>query len=306
MFICPSCKSDLEQQLDGDIVRYFCAQCKVYYNSVNDLPIFIRDKDVVEYIISNRPKLPKKQKLLLYSNLFSLSLNIKSDKNFQTFFSAIPQNKKSYVLNVGCGNQKTHLDKFVKNKNIKIINSDINPSADVDVFCDAHYLPFENGFFDGVIITAVIEHLIRPEEAIREIYRVLKPKGIVYSEVPFLQQVHEGAYDFSRYTLNGHYRLFEYFAKIDSGLIAGPATSLSWSIQYFFLSFFKSKTIQFLIKILTRILFFWIKYFDLILIKKHNAVDSASCTYFIGRKVIDKISDNTIIKGYDEFQRADN
>jgi hypothetical protein len=41
-----------------------------------------------------------------------------------------------------------------------------------------------------------------------EIHRLLKSGGFVYSEIPFMQQVHEGAYDFTRYTLVGHRALF--------------------------------------------------------------------------------------------------
>ena len=47
-----------------------------------------------------------------------------------------------------------------------------------------------------------------------------------------------------------------------------------------------------------------LKHYDLIWIEKQNAVDSASCTYYFGRKVTDKISDDMIIKGYDEFRKA--
>ena len=35
--------------------------------------------------------------------------------------------------------------------------------------------------------------------------------GIVYAETPFMQQVHEGAYDFTRYTVLGHRYLFKKF-----------------------------------------------------------------------------------------------
>lgn len=43
---------------------------------------------------------------------------------------------------------------------------------------DAETLPFADGAFDVVIMSEVIEHLLRPERAVWEISRVLKPGGV--------------------------------------------------------------------------------------------------------------------------------
>ncbi len=44
--------------------------------------------------------------------------------------------------------------------------------------CDAEALPFADATFDVVILSEVIEHLMRPERAVWEIARVLKPGGV--------------------------------------------------------------------------------------------------------------------------------
>lgn len=66
--------------------------------------------------------------------------------------------------------------------------------------------------------------------------RVLKPHGMLYAETPFMQQVHERAYDFTRFTANGHRWLFRRFEQIDAGVNrgsgAGPA--LAWSVRYLY------------------------------------------------------------------------
>jgi len=59
-----------------------------------------------------------------------------------------------------------------------------------------------------VVTTAMIEHVLYPEEVGAEICRILKVGGLLYSELPFIQPVHEGAYDFTKYTLFGHRHLF--------------------------------------------------------------------------------------------------
>ena len=86
---------------------------------------------------------------------------------------------------------------------------------------DAHKLPFEDGVFDGVWVQAVLEHVLEPATIVDEIYRVLRRGGLVYAETPFMQQVHERAYDFSRFTQSGHRWLFKRFSEINAGPIGG-------------------------------------------------------------------------------------
>ena len=47
--------------------------------------------------------------------------------------------------------------------------------------------------------------------------------GVVYAETPFLQAVHEGPWDFTRFTESGHRWLFRAFERLDSGVVAWGA-----------------------------------------------------------------------------------
>jgi len=53
-------------------------------------------------------------------------------------------------------------------------------------FCvgKAESLPFKNEFFDLVVSSAVLEHVGDIEGAVREMFRVLKPGGKIYHEIP--------------------------------------------------------------------------------------------------------------------------
>jgi SAM-dependent methyltransferase len=73
----------------------------------------------------------------------------------------------------------------------------------VDVFCDAHILPFGNDAADSILLTEVLEHLADPRRALREAFRVLKNGGALLVTTPFLYQAHQRPFDFFRFTYDG-------------------------------------------------------------------------------------------------------
>jgi hypothetical protein len=127
---------------------------------------------------------------------------------------------------------------------------------------------------------------------------VLKKRGLVYAETPFMQQVHMGRYDFTRFTHSGHRRLFRRFGEIASGPVGGPGMALAWSYQYFLLSFTTSRPLRGLIRAFSSVTSFFLTYFDYYLIDKTAAVDAASGCYFMGRKEGQMLSDRDLIRYY--------
>ena len=204
------------------------------------------------------------------------------------------------MLVVGGGRQRAWLDPLLGDEDVhhRVIYSDIDSGADVDLFCDGHDLPFHDGVVDAVVTTAVLEHVLYPERVANEITRVLRPGGLLYSELPFMQQVHEGAYDFTRYTLSGHRRLFNSFEEIDSGMVAGPATALVWAIENLALAFVRGSRSRKLTKGMVRVCFGGFKYLDHLLVRRPEAMDGASCTYFFGLRTSSRLSDGEIIRRY--------
>jgi ubiquinone/menaquinone biosynthesis C-methylase UbiE len=166
------------------------------------------------------------------------------------------------------------------------------------VICDAHDIPFADGTFDGVIAQATLEHVVDPYRCVEEIVRVLKPRGLVYAETPFMQQVHMGAYDFTRFTHSGHRRLFRHFSEIASGPICGPGTALAWSYLYFLLSFVQSRVLRGLVRAFASLTAFHLKYADHYLMHEKGAIDSSSGFYFIGRKGKEVLSDRDLVRYY--------
>ena len=282
-----------------------CKYCAATFPLQQGRPVLIRhDNELfpISRYFEPPSKAQKRQSLFnkLAQYVPSPSINLHHDHNVQKFTEALANFTPAYVLIIGAGRQKSHLESFLADyKHIQLVYSDIDTSASVDLFCDAHELPFVDQVFHGVIATAVLEHVLYPERVVTEIYRVLVDGGLVYSEIPFMQQVHEGAYDFTRYTLSGHRRLFNQFQELSSGLIAGPATAMVWTIENFALCFAPNHMLQLLIKTGVRLLFFWLKYLDYLLKDIPQAMDSASATYFLGYKNPPlKTSDKAIIDRY--------
>lgn len=213
----------------------------------------------------------------------SRSLNLARERMFGTIAKDYGQSGR-VVLVVGCGNQEAQLKKHFLDDDTVFVFCDVDKGASADIFCDAHELPFKSGSFDGIITTAVMEHVIRPDQVAEEMHRVLKDDGFIYSEIPFLQGVHEGAYDFTRYTLSGHRRLYEKFAEIETGMVAGPGTNLNWQIVDFVRMLSQNARISSGLALIARTLFFWVKYADHIFKHNRKALDAASCTYFYGKR----------------------
>lgn len=227
----------------------------------------------------------------------SRSLNLARERMFERMAKEHGRAGKT-ILVIGCGNQEAQLENYFPEGDTTFVFCDVDKGASADVFCDAHELPFKSGSFDGLITTAVMEHVIRPDQVAQEVHRVLKEGGFVYSEIPFLQGVHEGAYDFTRFTMSGHRRLYEKFKEIDAGMVAGPGTNLVWQITDFAKALSQNTRISSGLTLAARSLFFWIKYTDHIFKNNPKALDAASCTYFYGERQDEACGPSDIIARY--------
>lgn len=121
----------------------------------------------------------------------------------QNFVSKI-ENKK--ILDFGCGDSR--YKKLISNSNnyigIDVVESGHpNYNKKHDLIWDKKKLPFENDFFDLILMTEVLEHLENVELTLKELHRVLKNNGAMLITVPFLWKEHEKPYDFQRYTSYG-------------------------------------------------------------------------------------------------------
>ena len=183
------------------------------------------------------------------------------------------------VLVVGGGSVGHGMRAIYEHPRIDVIGFDIYGSPQVQFVADAHKIPLVDNCCDAVVVQAVLEHVLEPSIVVSEIHRVLKEHGLVYAETPFLQHVHEGAYDFTRFTESGHRYLFRSFDRLSSGATSGAGTQLLWSIDYFARCLFRSR----LAGKAAKIALFWLQYFDRVIPSAYN-IDAACGVYFLGQK----------------------
>jgi len=69
-------------------------------------------------------------------------------------------------------------------------------NSHLDIVSDIASIPVEDGSFDNILCTEVLEHVPRPDEAIREFSRILKPGGKLIITAPFCSQTHFAPYHF--------------------------------------------------------------------------------------------------------------
>jgi uncharacterized protein YbaR (Trm112 family)/SAM-dependent methyltransferase len=304
LLCCPICR--LKLTYVGTELTCTNSECATHFPIVDGVPVLLNEKSsvfTIEDFFSRRNttfnlhgnKLRKSIRRLIPT----ISKNIKARENYTSLANLLlKQSASPRVLVIGGSILGQGMELIANKTFLELIVSDVSFGPYTMLICDAHDIPFEDKSFDGVIVQAVLEHVINPYRCVEEVYRVLKEQGIVYAETPLMQQVHMGRYDFTRFTHLGHRRLFRRFEEIDSGAVCGPGMALAWSYQYFLLSFTTSRILRVLIKVFSSLTSFHLKYFDHYLINKPGTLDAASAYYFMGRKVEHILPDQELIKLY--------
>ena len=125
-------------------------------------------------------------------------------------------------LNVGSGGRRFE---------VPTINLDLMAGHEVDVRGDVLRLPLKAESFDSIVCTGVLEHVADAPAAVQEIFRVLKPEGRVFFEIPFMQTYHAAPGDYYRWTPTGLQQVLQAFTLLEWHPVAGPASALAWCFQ---------------------------------------------------------------------------
>jgi ubiquinone/menaquinone biosynthesis C-methylase UbiE len=139
------------------------------------------------------------------------------------------------LVDIGCGS-KPWRDLFAPHVT-EHVGVDYLPEirgTKIDVVATAYEIPLPDGHADTLLMSAVLEHLERPADALREARRLLAPGGHAILTAPFIWPVHEAPRDFYRYSPFGLRHLLEEtaFEVVEVLPLAGAWTTFSLELSY--------------------------------------------------------------------------
>ncbi len=301
---CPECHAS---SLALDEAAAACGRCQARYPVLGGKPVLIPRDNALHTVVLEGMAEPRDDRFRAIAKraLPNPGVNLSRKPCLVRMLRTIARRPEPRLLVVGSGQQQRELAPLLAaHPEVTAVYCDVDTTALIDLFSDAHELPFVDGAFDAVVITGVLNSTLYPEQAVAEVRRVLREGGLVYSELAFVQHVAFGAYDFRRYTLTGHRHLFRRFREVHAGITAGPATVLYWTLENIALCLSVGERSQQAIKGLLRLTLSWIKHLDHLLVAAPSAVDGAATTYLVGR--VDEAyeaPDEEIIAAYRGAQR---
>ena len=154
------------------------------------------------------------------------------------------------LVDIGCGEKPyaAMVRPFVK-QHIGVDHKEtLHSMNNVDMIGTAYDTTLPNEAADTILCTAVLEHLERPSDALREMYRILRPGGHVILSAPLFWHLHEEPRDFYRYTKYGLHYLFETngFEIVELKPLSGFIVTFGQELCYF-LNRFRRRPLRWLV-----------------------------------------------------------
>ena len=293
-FYCPECENNLI--LIKKNHEFDCENCHTHYSFKNHAPVLL-SKQRQQRLNINLSSNTGQQMFAEYENIKAQKSNMTVKEQLIKFITppklmlhynpdlALPitsklfnhQGTKTKILNVGGGPRRYSDQEIIMN---------IDSFHQVDLVADARNIPIKDNTFDSVFSIAVLEHIPNPQQAVKEMLRVLKPNGYLYAEIPFIYFFHGYPNDYQRFTKEGIRHLFKDLKAVEIGITEGSVSAVLQSLNML-LNLFLPVRFPIIKKIFNGIfrwLFFPLKYLDKLIAHKKNADILAGGFYIIGKK----------------------
>lgn len=288
---CPVCLSPV-RRLDG---RLRCDQCAATYPNRFGAPVLVapeselypalyeNDRRGVGAFLISAADPPKKfmERVTEWLRPEDRIWSRKAEATIVRLVSEVPAT--GVVLNIGAAPERVLKRAFARHGVVKV---GFPTHGGVDLYGDALQLPVKSESVDLLVSSSVIEHLPDPERAASEQFRVVKPGGSVYAEIPFIRGFHMIPSDYQRYTVSGIQCLFDRagFDTVEVGVCSGPFTALALLIQDNLVHLPHLRRLPATIQALLRRMLHPIKYLDRF-VEGRNWARICACNFFyVGHK----------------------
>jgi len=144
------------------------------------------------------------------------------------------------VLDLGCG-RKPYKSRLGADVRRWIgVDYETTPSgrSRADVFGSAMAVPVASSSVDVILCTQVLEHVPQPSALFCEVFRILKPGGVLVLTAPQTNPLHEEPHDYHRFTCHGlawlatHAGFEQLSMRALGGAIATLGQMLTWHLNW--------------------------------------------------------------------------
>ncbi len=244
-------------------------QCESKSPVINNIPIIIDESQSIFKLDDIVKNVPTTQSSTFRDK--SLKNTIRKDilpslsKDFtlnKRYLELAREFKGKKILIIGCGDKIELYNEIFKDS--FVINSDVHVQFSPDIVFDSHQIPFSDETFDLVIAAQVLEHTFKPWVVAKELERVVNLKGKLLIEVPFNFPYHSPPYDFFRFTFTGLRSLFPNSRLVKYEVPEGNASTVATFNSDFMINLFSNRYLRMMMLFISRFLFGWLKYIDLL------------------------------------------
>jgi SAM-dependent methyltransferase len=170
------------------------AKCRGVFPIVGNVPVLINDATSifsVEDFLRQRNTFftPHHGKIVEFvkSRIPTITMNVSATQNFNTFARLLLESSSNpKVLILGGSILGEGMESLLSYHELELIETDVSFGPRTELICDAHDIPFVEAFFDGVVVQAVLEHVVDPYRCVDEIHRVLKRAALSSLGLPRL------------------------------------------------------------------------------------------------------------------------
>lgn len=107
------------------------------------------------------------------------------------------------MLDVGCGNCPYYLMFEPLVQTYVGMDYVAGESEKLSLVGDAQAIPLKSDSFDTILCTEILEHVAEPQQALKEMFRVLRRSGILILTTPQRAPIHAAPHDYYRFTRYG-------------------------------------------------------------------------------------------------------